>query len=281
MQSTTKVLISSLLFTLALLVAGCHSGEDPTIDPSELPPLKEVTITETKSWSSVPDNVVTETFEYDINGRLTNHTITQNMSGYVLQTAYTVEYDGTTVTIEGNEGSSWIYQLNADGYAVSSTSFANNIAEREYSFDYIDNQEKSLSFLARMTETINDNLFSIIEFTPNQNGRIDCQISMHGFTDTIEMYFSGSNTSLLPNHLFIDNHPLCRHKTAIYAGILGRQTAWLNKLIPTNNEEKETITYSYTTDEKGWPTQCKETVEAPGYYINIRNLTYSISHYPK
>ena len=128
---------------------------------------------------------------------------------------------------------------------------------------------------------IDKEVFSVMEFTPKSDDKVDCLITLNGITDTIEMQFDGNNTSLLPNHLFIDTHPLCQHKTAIYAGLLGKQTMWLYKLTPANNSVNETTTYTYEVDENGWPKLCKEKIEAPGNYENTRYLNYTISCYLK
>ena len=131
MKSITKASTTTLLCILAVLVSACHSDEDPTSQPTPLAPFREVVISETKQWPSVPSNKVTEAFQYDIDGKLTSHTVTQNISDYTYETIYLVEYDGNTATITDNDGSSWTYTLNKEGMTTASAFYRNNRLERE------------------------------------------------------------------------------------------------------------------------------------------------------
>lgn len=242
----------------------------------ERPILKSVSISEIKTSNGAPNNKVTETFDYDTEGRLTLHTITQEISGYTFSTVYSVSHAHQSVTIESNMGDSWIYHLDLNGNATTGAYYTNATLEREYTFEYTSDDASKTSTLRKMTENIGQSTFSTITFTPVTNNTVASTLSMNGSTDVVNMVFEGSNPSLLPNPFFIESHPLSLHKTAIYAYLLGTQTAWLSQLQPTELDEE--THYIYETDTKGYPTRCQETVHSYGTDYK-REVIYQISCY--
>ena len=240
------------------------------------PLFKRVSISEIKTSSGAPNNKVTETFDYDSNGQLTLHTITQEISGNTYITTYTVKYTHNSVTIENNLGDRYIYDLNANGVAQTAAYYTNTILAREYVFEYTSMSSSEIPALQKMTESIDQSIFSTITFTPSTNNTAIYTLCMNGNTDTVNMIFEGSNSSLLPNHFFIESHPLSLHKTAIYARILGVQTMWLSELRPTGLDE--TTKYIYETDTNGWPSLCLETIHSYGVDYK-REFKYEITLY--
>lgn len=266
------------MFCILTVTSCCNDSDELIIDPQTnvYPPFETVAITKVITSSGVPRNTVTDTYKYDKNKRLTSRTLSQSISSYIYDTDYNLSYSDNEVIITESTGCELRYTLNSVGNAISCDYYESGIKTRSYAFEYTASSTYNMWMLSKMTEYIDDTVFSVLEFTALSNQKVLFTIDMHNTIDKVDMTFEPGNSSMLPNYFITNYHPLTFHQTAIYARILGAQPAWLTKLEP--QELNESTTFSYTLDNNGWPESCKETVSYDGLEYNT-TVTYDITCY--
>lgn len=264
------------LITISVLL--CYSCVDENVDDnsiyfnSDYPHFKSVVLSDTKAYAGVPSVKYTETYEYNTNKRLTALTYQQNVAQEVITISYDISYNTKEVIVSG-DNYLMTYHLGNDDLPVR-CSYKSGLDQRLYLFEYT--QEENFKWLNKITEEIDNKVFSEISFPPINKQTAVLSTTMHGTTDDRILTLEVGNVAHLPNPYLLEIHPLSMHKAAFYARLFGPMPFLINKIeVPILNE---TTQYRYDFDSEGMPEKCIETITSQNQPFQ-REVKYSIEKY--
>lgn len=258
-----------LLSALIGLLAGCMDDENDDnrkrTGKGSFPEVSQILITDTVMDKTGGGMVyITETYSFADNRLTTHHTLQEYAHDQQLECSYGFAYSGNEVTLTDESDNEAVYRLGANGFAETCT-YRTSSVTREYSFTYTDD------YLTRIEEKINGevsasadleytsgNLQSIVQTLNNQSYKILCR------TGELE------NTYQLPFIRLADVYPLSFHTDALYARLLGKQSAHMViRTEPEGDDVQEWTEYRYTTDAKNVPVAVTISTTSTGIIIDI------------
>ncbi len=272
-----------LLFTGCSLVA-CNENSSSEEVTEEYPTtsFSKIQLTETiKSDAQTVTAIQTYTYEA---GRLSGYISLQKyvaVEPTEMKSLTTITYGEHQAIITDDFGNVSVYILNDKGYAVSCTRKESGGSTRTYTFSYLINSEGK-HFLENITEALeNSHAYSSIDI--DYNTCIAVRITQK--VDTYEQSYivtphTGSeikNISEIPCLFLAELYPVSLHSAALYGKLLGEPFEDLvTQIIPDGNTgSDETIDYTYTTNELGIVTSCKEAINNDGTNY-VRTVNYLI-----
>ncbi|MEL5895314.1 DUF4595 domain-containing protein [Bacteroides sp. GD17] len=282
---------SRILFSLLLIggLAACSDDDnngkeepEPAVHP--VTSFSKIQLKEVVESDAEPV-IVTQTYLYDKSGRLYSYTYLQNFNAggetFEIEGGSSVEYSDHQAVVTDDTGTVSTYTLNDKGYAVNCTRQEPGANLRTYTFSYLVNTEDK-HYLTNITEKLGDGaVYSSvdIEFSGFRSIHIKQKVGdfEHAGTAITSPGDEIANVSEIPYPYLADQHPLSMHTVAIYGKLLGEPFDYLiTQLSPDNNEEsKEITTYTYTLDDRGIVTSCREVTNSYGVDYR-RTVNYTI-----
>lgn len=227
----------------AVVAVGCADDSETSISgwAAALPAINHITLQETNYIDNVRITL-TDNYSYS-NNQLSVHFCKQQYTGMEneLGSENSFDYpDDSQAVWKDNHGNSAVYLLDEKGLATSCTYRMGNQTrtyQLTYTNDYLTCIEESIDGAKtgelKLAYDDDGNLSALV--TPTETYRVTCH-------DT------PSNDHQLPPCLLMQQlYPLSLHTDALYARLLGKQSAhWVSSIRPTNREYDEETTYSYT-----------------------------------
>lgn len=281
-----KNIFAALLFIGAL--TACSDSDEGSGIPDEpkypVTNFSKIELTEVKQEPNVPAVTVTQTYNYNATGRLTDFTIMQSFVAggeqFKIENTTNVVYEDHKAIVTDEINNVSTYTLDDNGYAISCVRQETNGKIRSYTFDYLINTEGKY-FLKTITETLNGNQpYSAIniDYSNFRALRITEQVDSYEQTYTASTSVGNeiANKSEIPFLFLVELYPLSLHTAAVYGKFLGdAYNTLITKLVPDGNgESNETTTYTYDFTKEDIDILCKEVTNSYGEdYVRTVNYT--------
>lgn len=276
-----------LVLLLAVGLFACSDEDDGIPDNPGYPVthFSKIELSETISSEGAPSVTVTHTYNYKA-GRLTDYTYVQRFVAgsepVEIKGFSTIAYADHRAVVTDEMGNVSAYTLDGDGYAISCLRNEVGGNTRAYTFTYLINTEGK-HYLENITEILDKDTQPYASVTIDYNNYRALRITElmgtneHACTATTTVGNEIANTSEIPCLLFIELYPLSLHTVALYGKLLGDSyNTLITQIIPDNNtESQETTTYTYTLDQHGIVTSCREVTSSYGTDYK-RTVNYSI-----
>lgn len=274
-----------LLLFMAGGAVSCSDNNDEKETPKGYPttPFSKIELTQTIQPSDAQTVTAIQTYTYQ-SGRLSSYTSLQKyvaVEPVEMKSVTNVTYGDHQAMITDDSGTISTYVLNDKGYAISSTRKEMGGSLRTYTFSYLINSEGK-HFLQNITETREDGeVFSSIDldYSTYRALRITQKIgdSQQAYTATTQTGHEIKNISEIPCLFFEELYPMVLHPAALYGKLLGEPfETFITQIIPDGNtESKETINYTYSTNQTGIVTSCREVINSYGANY-VRTVNYII-----
>ncbi|WP_303207197.1 DUF4595 domain-containing protein [Bacteroides oleiciplenus] len=285
-----KNIFAALLFIGAL--TACSDSDEGSGIPDEpkypVTNFSKIELTEVKQEPNVPAVTVTQTYNYNATGRLTDFTIMQSFVAggeqFKIENTTNVVYEDHKAIVTDEINNVSTYTLDDNGYAISCVRQETNGKIRSYTFDYLINTEGKY-FLKTITETLNGNQpYSAIniDYSNFRALRITEQVDSYEQTYTASTSVGNeiANKSEIPFLFLVELYPLSLHTAAVYGKFLGdAYNTLITKLVPDgNSESQETTTYAYDFTQKGIDISYEETTKYYDDRGKVHTLTRTIDY---
>ncbi len=228
----------AIIIACGWMLASCTDNDELNEAPS-LSEIRSITLSET--LASDGGNVErTDVFNYTDN-RLTSHTTIQEMDhGQSITYEKNFTYTDKEAICTDSYGNTATYTLDAEGKATQCTSIEAGLT-RNYQFHYDSN-----GFLTQIEETLNGQRHFLLTLTYNNENIQSIE------ADEVTLHYTtgnDANSYQLPDPMWENISPLSFHIDAIYARLLGKQSAHLPTLVTPEGNEQENTSYTYTWNE--------------------------------
>ncbi|EKU88961.1 DUF4595 domain-containing protein [Bacteroides oleiciplenus] len=285
-----KNIFAALLFIGAL--TACSDSDEGSGIPDEpkypVTNFSKIELTEVKQEPNVPAVTVTQTYNYNATGRLTDFTIMQSFVAggeqFKIENTTNVVYEDHKAIVTDEINNVSTYTLDDNGYAISCVRQETNGKIRSYTFDYLINTEGKY-FLKTITETLNGNQpYSAIniDYSNFRALRITEQVDSYEQTYTASTSVGNeiANKSEIPFLFLVELYPLSLHTAAVYGKFLGdAYNTLITQLVPDgNSESQETTTYAYDFTQKGIDISYEETTKYYDDRGKVHTLTRTIDY---
>lgn len=266
---------------ISLLIAHCLSGckEDEDDGPVPNVPIttfSQIQLSQEKTVSGAAAVTTTYTYLYK-RGRLMTFNTLQSykmVEPEEIRLSTNVTYKDHQAVVTDENGTTATYTLNDKGYAVS-CEHKEGTTIRNYTFDYIRQEEPEEYYLKEVTENINGEKYSSIQIDYSAEGvvRITQQVSTYEpQVYSLTLNENLANNSEIPCLFLAELYPVSFHPAALYGKLLG--DTWKYLVARINIAGSSEITkFDYTLNGAGIITSCDETVVD---YGKIRTVNYQI-----
>ncbi|ADV44960.1 DUF4595 domain-containing protein [Bacteroides helcogenes] len=284
-----KHYLTGIIF--CLLIAACNDKEDTMrttgIEGIAKTSLSKIQLSETRH-DDAQAVTITQSYVFFPSGWLQSHSTIQSYMAIeedIKQENITdIVYTDHRATITDDFGNISTYILNDKGYATVCTRQEAGGRTRTYTFSYLTDTKNNKSYLTNITEIQEDGTtYASIDIDCNDlhslriTWKVDASYEQAYTATTISSGNETANLSEIPILFLSELYPLSLHPAALYGKILGEPLPALTaQIIPDGNaESKEIVSYSYTTDERGIVTSCKEVTNSYGKNY-VRTINYTI-----
>lgn len=283
----------SFLFLLlfALWTGSCRDDADEELPDLPTPDLSaRIELVEQMS-DSEGSTLRTETYEYGTDGQLASCTVSQVLSWRgeaidTLSSRTTVTRSDGQIVLTDDWGNESLYLLDAGGYATSCRIREAAGGVRDFRFAYSEASDDGRHYLQEVTERVGEEPASSSRISigraVGQPLHVTQEVgsSVCGFHLTIPVAGGTPNADRLPLLFLTELYPLSLHVVALYGGWLGDADAMLPTTVqPEGADERQAVSYRYTTDEQGMLTAC-EVLTTDGSASYRRTLHYRIERSP-
>lgn len=275
LRAYTKYLSVCLL--TACFFTACKEDEDDGPVPNvPTTSFSQIQLSQEKTEPGAATVTTTFTYLYK-QGRLMTFNTLQSykvVEPEEIRLSTNVTYSDHRAVVADENGTTATYALNDKGYAVS-CEHKEGSTVRNYTFDYIRQDEPEKYYLKEVTENINGEKYSSLLIDYSTEGMI--RITQQSNTYKPQVYLltldeNLPNKSEIPCLFLAELYPVSFHSAALYGKILG--DTWESLVARLSIEGSSEITkYDYDTNSAGIVTSCNETVSG---YGKIRTVNYNI-----